>query len=69
VLVSLVYLVQGLGVMVFYMNRAAVLPIWRGLVYFLLVIQPLLLLGVAAFGLFDLWYDFRRIARQQEKTL
>jgi uncharacterized protein YybS (DUF2232 family) len=69
VLVSLVYLVQGLGVMVFYMNRASVPPIWRGLVYFLLVIQPLFLLGVAAFGLFDLWCDFRRIAHQQEKTL
>jgi uncharacterized protein YybS (DUF2232 family) len=69
VLVSLVYLVQGLGVMVFYMNRASVPPIWRGLVYFFLVIQPLFLLGVAAFGLFDLWCDFRRIAHQQEKTL
>jgi uncharacterized protein YybS (DUF2232 family) len=69
VLVSLVYLVQGLGVMVFYMNRASVPTIWRSLAYLFLAIQPLFLLGVAAFGLFDLWCDFRRMGNQQEKTL
>jgi uncharacterized protein YybS (DUF2232 family) len=67
-LVSLVYLVQGLGVLVFYVNRASVPPILRSLAYILLVIQPLLLLGVAAFGLFDLWFDFRRIGNKQEET-
>jgi uncharacterized protein YybS (DUF2232 family) len=67
-LVSLIYLVQGLGVMVFYLNRASVPPILRSLAYIMLVIQPLLLLGVAAFGLFDLWFDFRRIGNKQEET-
>ena len=67
-LVSLVYLVQGLGVMVFYLNRASVPPILRSLAYIFLVIQPLFLLGVAAFGLFDLWFDFRRIGNKQEET-
>jgi hypothetical protein len=32
------------------------------------VIQPLLLLGVAVFGLFDLWFDFRRIGTKREET-
>jgi uncharacterized protein YybS (DUF2232 family) len=67
-LVSLVYLVQGLGVMVFFLKRASVPPILRRLAYVLLVIQPLFLLGVAAFGLFDLWFDFRRTGNTQEKT-
>jgi uncharacterized protein YybS (DUF2232 family) len=65
-LVSLVYLVQGLGVIGFYLQRASVPPILRSLAYVVLVIQPLFLLGVAAFGLFDLWFDFRRTGNKQE---
>jgi hypothetical protein len=38
----------------------------RSLAYVVLVIQPLFLLGVAAFGLFDLWFDFRRTDNKQE---
>jgi uncharacterized protein YybS (DUF2232 family) len=68
-LVGLVYLIQGLGVMVFYVNRASVPPILRSLAYIFLVIQPLFLLGVAAFGLFDLWVDFRRTGNKPEETL
>jgi uncharacterized protein YybS (DUF2232 family) len=67
-LVSLVYLFQGLGVMVFYLNKTSVPSILRTLAYVFLVIQPLLLLGVAVFGLFDLWFDFRRIGSKREET-
>jgi uncharacterized protein YybS (DUF2232 family) len=67
-LVSLVYLVQGLGLMVFYLHKGSVPSIFRSLVYIFLVLQPLLLLGVAAFGLFDLWFDFRRTGNQREET-
>jgi uncharacterized protein YybS (DUF2232 family) len=67
-LVSLVYLLQGLGVMLFYFRRGAVSPLLRTLAYIFLVIQPLFLLGVAAFGLFDLWFDFRRLGNKQEEV-
>jgi uncharacterized protein YybS (DUF2232 family) len=67
-LVSLVYLVQGLGIMVFYLNRTSMPSIFRSLAYIFLLIQPLLLLGVAAFGLFDLWFDFRRTGNKREET-
>jgi len=67
-LVSLVYLVQGFGVMAFYLSRAPLPPILRRLAYIFLVIQPLFLLGVAAFGLFDLWFDFRHTGNNQEET-
>jgi uncharacterized protein YybS (DUF2232 family) len=66
-LVSLVYLVQGLGIMVFYLNRTSMPLIFRSLAYIFLLIQPLLLLGVAAFGLFDLWFDFRRTGNKREE--
>jgi uncharacterized protein YybS (DUF2232 family) len=67
-LVSLVYLVQGLGIMVFYLNRTSVPSIVRSLAYIFLLIQPLLLLAVAAFGLFDLWFDFRRTGNKREES-
>jgi uncharacterized protein YybS (DUF2232 family) len=67
-LISPVYLVQGLGVMVFYLNRTSVPAMLRSLTYIFLVIQPLLLVGVTAFGLFDLWFDFRRTGNKREET-
>jgi uncharacterized protein YybS (DUF2232 family) len=67
-LVSLVYLIQGLCVMVFYLRKASVPPLFRGIAYLFLMIQPLLLLGVAAFGLFDLWFDFRRLSNKREES-
>jgi uncharacterized protein YybS (DUF2232 family) len=65
-LAGIIYLVQGLSILLFYMNKASVPPIFRGIAYLLLLIQPLLLLGVAAFGLFDLWFDFRRLRNKRE---
>ena len=35
--------------------------------YLFLVIQPLLLLGVAAFGLFDFWFNFRHLSDKREE--
>lgn len=67
-LVSLVYLIQGLCIMVFYLHKASVPPLFRSIAYILLAIQPLLLLGVAAFGLFDLWFDFRRVSNKREES-
>jgi uncharacterized protein YybS (DUF2232 family) len=64
--VGFLYLLQGLAILTYYLNKIAVPPILRGLAYLVLVLQPLLLLGVAAFGLFDLWCDFRRIRNIQE---
>jgi uncharacterized protein YybS (DUF2232 family) len=67
-LVGLLYLVQGFGIIGFYLNRTSMPLIFRSLAYIFLLIQPLLLLGVAAFGLFDLWFDFRHIGNKREKT-
>jgi uncharacterized protein YybS (DUF2232 family) len=66
-LIGLLYVVQGLGILVFYFQKTSVPPLFRAIVYLFLVIQPLLLLGVAAFGLFDLWFDFRRLHHKREE--
>jgi uncharacterized protein YybS (DUF2232 family) len=68
VLVGLVYLIQGWAILIFYLNKAPVPPIVRGIAYLFLMIQPVLLLGVAAFGVFDLWFDFRRIRNKREAS-
>jgi uncharacterized protein YybS (DUF2232 family) len=67
-LVGIIYLIQGLAILVFYLNKISVPPIFRGAAYVFLRVQPLLLLGVAAFGLFDLWFDFRHIRNKEEGT-
>jgi uncharacterized protein YybS (DUF2232 family) len=67
-LAGLVYLIQGLGIVVFYLQKASVPPLFRSLAYAVLVLQPVLLLGVAAFGLFDLWFDFRRLRNKREES-
>jgi uncharacterized protein YybS (DUF2232 family) len=67
-LVSVVYLVQGLGIMAFYLNRTSMPSILRSLAYIFLLIQPLFLVGVTAVGLFDLWFDFRRTGNNREET-
>jgi uncharacterized protein YybS (DUF2232 family) len=67
-LVGAVYLVQGLAIVRFYLAKASVPPVLRLLAYCFLLVQPLLLLGVAAFGLFDLWFDFRRLRRKREDS-
>jgi uncharacterized protein YybS (DUF2232 family) len=66
-LISFVYLFQGLGILTFYLNRTSKPPIFRTLAYIFLLIQPLLLLGVAVCGLFDLWFDFRRTGNKREE--
>ena len=66
-LMGFIYLIQGLAITVFYVNKGSVPTMFRMLAYLFLCIQPLLLLGVAAFGLFDLWCDFRRLRHKREE--
>lgn len=61
-----VYLLQGLAITGF-LFRVKRVPAWlRFLFYALLVLQQYLLLIVAAFGMFDLWVDFRRFIKPRD---
>ena len=52
----------------FFFRRRKVPVILRSLFYILIVIQHYVLIVVIAFGLFDIWVDFRkRIAGMKDK--
>ena len=53
------YFVQGLAVVMNLLQRYAVPPLVRWVVYILLGLQPYLMVAVVLLGLFDLWGDFR----------
>ncbi len=62
-LVILVYLFQGLAVTVHILrSKNAHVLIWV-LVFFLIVIQPILMGLVIGLGVFDIWVDFRKIRK------
>lgn len=58
------YFIQGLAVLVHYLNRFRVSTLMRTVIFVLLVIQPYLAVALALLGLFDLWGDFRSPKQQ-----
>jgi len=56
-----IYFCQGLAVMAFYLKMLSTPAPWRGVIYFVAGIQPVLAALVSAVGVFDLWVDFRRL--------
>jgi uncharacterized protein YybS (DUF2232 family) len=57
---GLIYLFQGLAISAFFFRQKRVPMIFRWLFYGLLLIQQYMLIIVIAFGLFDMWVDFRK---------
>lgn len=55
-----VHLLQGMAVVSNVFRQRRVPPFFRGVVYALVFLQQVFLLVVAAIGLFDLWFDFRK---------
>ena len=60
ILCGLIYLFQGLAIAAFFFREKRIPMMFRGLFYALLMIQQYMLIIVIAFGLFDLWVDFRK---------
>ncbi|MFO1464457.1 MAG: DUF2232 domain-containing protein [bacterium] len=60
---ALVYFFQGLAIVAFYLNRWGLSPMIRLVLYSILILffQPLSFLLVA-FGFFDSWFNFRKLA-------
>ena len=56
----LIYLCQGLAIAGFFFKHRKIAPIFRLLFYTLLLVQQYMLIAVIAFGLFDIWIDFRK---------
>ena len=60
---SAVYLLQGLAIVVFYFERWQFPPFFRGILYVVIFLQQIVTLGVVLVGLFDMWFDFRRLSK------
>ncbi|NTW98941.1 MAG: DUF2232 domain-containing protein, partial [Geobacteraceae bacterium] len=64
-IISLLYLIQGMAVVSSFISRNSAPALLRILLYALLIIQPYLLALIAGIGLFDLWVDFRTPKTQE----
>ena len=59
--VCLIYFFQGISIMSFWFNRKGIPLFLRVTMYALIGLQQYLVVVVAAVGLFDLWFDFRKL--------
>ncbi len=59
-----VYLLHGLAIVVFYCERWKVPGLLRGLGYGLIFLQQFASLFVMLLGLFDIWFDFRKLSKK-----
>ena len=58
---SAVYLLQGLAIAVFYLHHWHVPRLLRAIIYALLLLQQFATLLLILLGLFDMWFNFRRL--------
>ncbi len=66
IVILAIYLFHGLSITVFFLNKYHV-PSWIRLgIYFLIIVQQLLLAVLTFAGLFDQWVDFRKIHRRAD---
>jgi len=57
---GLIYFCQGMAIAGYFFRRRKVPVILRFLFYLLILVQQYMVLVVIAFGLFDIWIDFRK---------
>ncbi|MDA0692327.1 MAG: DUF2232 domain-containing protein [Nitrospinae bacterium] len=65
----LVYLFQGLAILVHILESKGVPKFLWGLVFFIIIIQPILMGLLIGLGIFDIWVDFRKIKQKQTEHL
>lgn len=63
-----IYLLQGLAIVSFFFQNRDVSTFFRWLFYFLIAIQQMLMIAIAAVGFFDIWIDFRKYFRKDQAT-
>ncbi len=63
----LVYFFQGIAIVAYFFKTYRVPPIIKIIGYLLIIIQQLMLVLVVGLGLFDLWFDFRKITPGRSK--
>ena len=63
-----IYLLQGLAIVSFFFQSKKVPLFFRYLFYFLIAVQQILMIPLAAVGLFDIWIDFRKFFQKDQTT-
>lgn len=66
--VCFIYLLQGLAIVSFFFQSKNVPLFFRYLFYFLIAVQQILMIPIAAVGLFDIWIDFRKFFQKDQTT-
>jgi uncharacterized protein YybS (DUF2232 family) len=65
VVIASVYVFHGLSILQFYLKKLRFPRFLQLAAYLLILMQQILLVGLALAGLFDQWVDFRKISRNQ----
>ena len=65
---SFIYLLQGLAIVSFFFNYKNLSIFFRWFFYFLIAIQQMLMIAIAAVGFFDIWIDFRKYLHKDQET-
>lgn len=60
-----IYLFQGMAIMAFYFKKMHTPLFFRVVGYFLIAFQQIFTIMVIGFGIFDLWFDFRRLKTEK----
>lgn len=64
VVLSIVYLLQGLAIVAFYLDKWKLPRLLRAIIYGFLLLQQFATLAAVFLGIFDMWFDFRRVSRK-----
>jgi uncharacterized protein YybS (DUF2232 family) len=63
-IVGTVYFLQGLAIVAFYCEQWKLPRVLRAILYGFFLLQQFATLGAVIVGLFDTWFDFRRLTRK-----
>jgi len=66
IVVCFIYFLQGLAIISFVFQNKSVPPFFRFLIYFLIAVQQFFMIPVIVIGLFDIWFNFRKIFQPDE---
>ncbi|MGV8073357.1 MAG: YybS family protein [Syntrophobacteraceae bacterium] len=64
IVLGAIYLFHGLAVIAFYLEKWRMPRFLKAILYGLILIQQFATIGAILIGLFDIWFDFRRLSRQ-----
>ena len=64
--VCFLYLLQGLAIVSFLFQIKNVPAFFRYFFYFLIAVQQILMIPVITIGLFDMWFDFRKLLQRNQ---